>query len=39
MKIARKNELYEMHNVKEVTLLPEKKSKAQLRFSELLRLF
>ncbi|MEP9233014.1 hypothetical protein ABKT30_12845 [Enterobacter hormaechei] len=39
MKIARKNKLYEQYNVKEISILPEKKFKAHLRYSELVRLF
>lgn len=39
MKIARKNKLYEQYNVKEISLLPENKCKAHLRYSELVRLF
>ncbi|EPN9382552.1 hypothetical protein ACT47F_001793 [Cronobacter malonaticus] len=38
-KIARKNKLYEQYNIKEVTILPENRCKAKLRFAELARLF
>lgn len=38
-KIARKNKLYEQYNIKEVTILPENRCKAELRFAELARLF